>query len=146
MTGKFADQDDVASRFEGEFPSGRLDWVDVTIFDVENVLMGLVPSLRKTVDEINAQSAEVGDPDRIERVKALVCRKVLDLFRNPDGAVQVSQTMEQDSATRSYGFYRDDTRGRIAFTDAELDGVKLRRKRRTRFGTIGVAPWRVTCS
>ncbi len=137
--GKFVTSDDVVARFEGEFPSGRVAWAKWRIFDVENALMGLVPSLRKSLDEVNADSMRIGDPGRVDRVKALVADKVLALFRNPDGAASVAQSMEQDSTTRTYGFYRDDTRGRIAFTDAELDSVKIHKKR-SQIGTMFAAP------
>ena len=46
--GKFVTSDDVVARFEGEFPSGRVAWAKWRIFDVENALMGLVPSDRKS--------------------------------------------------------------------------------------------------
>jgi hypothetical protein len=144
---KFVEQADVTSRFEGEFPDDRLGWVDVRILDVENALMGLVPSLRKPVADITADSAARGDPGRLDRVTTLVADKVLDLFRNPDPRVaQVSQTMEQDTVSRSYA--RDSARAGsvISFTEAELDSVRLRPKRRSKIGSIPVDPWRITCS
>jgi hypothetical protein len=45
--GRFADLDDVTSRFEGIIPSDREDWVETRITDVEAVLTGLVPSLEE---------------------------------------------------------------------------------------------------
>ncbi len=106
--GKFVSSDDAVARFEGTFPPGRVPWLKFRIFDVENALMGGdVPSLRKTLPDIIEASAAAGDPDRVERVKQLVVDKVLGLYRNPDGATQVSQTMEQDTTSRSYGFYQD---------------------------------------
>ena len=54
--GKLIDQEDVTNRFEGTFPDARLDWVKVRIVDVENALMGLVPSLRKPLADIAADS------------------------------------------------------------------------------------------
>lgn len=137
---KFATEDDVTERFEGEFPSDRSDWVTLRIIDVENALMGLVPSLRKPLDEITAASEAIGDPGRLNRVRALVADKVLDMFRNPDGARQTSQTMGELSESRSYGSGRGAT---ITFSDAELALVKLRKKR-SRVGTLHVAPFRVT--
>jgi hypothetical protein len=47
--GRFADLDDVTSRFEGIIPSDREDWVETRITDVEAVLTGLVPPWRKTI-------------------------------------------------------------------------------------------------
>lgn len=141
--GKFVDSDEVVARFEGTFPDNRVTWLKWRIGDVENQLMGLVPSLRKTLDEINADSAAVGDPGRLDRVKALVADKVLDIYRNPDPRMsQMSQTMEQDTVSRSY--VRSNAGTTISFTDGELAGVKLRKKR-SRIGTIDVAPWRLPC-
>lgn len=136
--GKFATRDDVTGRFEGAFPSGRLAWVDLRIADVESELMYQVPSLRKTIDDIATESAQAGDDDRLNRVKRLVADKVLDLYRNPQGPVnQVTRTMPDISTSRSLD--RDPTRGRVQFSQAELDSVRLRRQR-PRFGTIRVAP------
>jgi len=139
--GKFAEVDDVTGRYEGDFPADREDWVALRIGDVESELMGQVPSLRKPIDQVNADSAAVGDPDRINRVKALVCEKVLDLYRNPGGTTSQSTTTPDITISKSYGYFQDNTRGKIAFSAAELDSVKLRR-RRSNFGTMTVAPWR----
>jgi len=142
--GKFAEIDDVTGRYEGAFPDGYAGsggWIDLRIGDVESELMGQVPSLRKTLAEINADSAAVGDPDRINRVKTLVCEKILDLYRNPRGATSQSTTTPDISITNSYGYFQDRTRGKIAFSPGELDSVKLK-KRRSNFGTVHVAPWR----
>ena len=59
---KFAELLDVVGRYEGTIPADRHTWVELRIADVENDLMGLVPSLRKPVSEINADSAAAGDP------------------------------------------------------------------------------------
>ncbi|WP_458317113.1 hypothetical protein [Mycolicibacterium brisbanense] len=136
---KFVHPDDIAARFEGTIPAPQLvtnppGRVQLLIEDVESTLIGFVPSLAAPADQV--------DPDRLRRVKALVCAKVLQLYRNPDGANQVSQTMEQDTVSRSY--YRDTMRGLVSFTPEELDGVRLRTKR-SKFGTVPVAPWRPTC-
>lgn len=142
--GKFADIDDVIGRYEGVLPDSYADdngWIDLRIGDTESALMGQVPSLRKPLDQIVADSIGVGDPDRVNRVKSLVCEKVLDLYRNPGGATSQSTTTPDITISKSFGYYQDTTRGKIAFSAAELDSVKLRR-RRSRFGTISVAPWR----
>lgn len=131
---KFASVSDVTSRFEGTFPADREGWVQLRIEDVEAELMARVPSLRVPVVEIA--------PDRLRQVKRLVADKVLDLYRNPDGASQVSQTMQQDTMSRSYS--RDAYRGKIAFTDDELASVRLKTKR-PRFGTATIAPWSPPC-
>ncbi|ETB15627.1 hypothetical protein O983_28140 [Mycobacterium avium 09-5983] len=60
--GKFASRNDVTARFEGTIPDGRLPWVDVRIGDVESELMFQVPSLRKPIDQIQADSVNAGDP------------------------------------------------------------------------------------
>lgn len=138
---KFAEIDDVTARFEGEMPSERTDWVETAIGDVEQALMGLVTSLRKPIADIDADSVAAGDLGRLERVKSLVCHKVLDLFRNPDRSQSQSQSMGEFSVTRSYyGRYGSGNSAVISFTDAELDSVKLRRKR-SAVGTMFVAPW-----
>lgn len=131
---KFVHPDDVAARFEGAIPGDKLPRVQLLIEDVESTLIGLVPSLAVPADQV--------DPDRLLRVKALVCAKVLELYRNPDGASQTSQAMESMSVTRSY--YRDISRGSISFTEAELRTVQLRTKR-SKFGTVPIGPWRVGC-
>lgn len=131
---KFVHPDDVAARYEGVIPAEKQARVQVLIEDVESTLIGLVPSL--------AVSANQVDPDRLLRVKALVCTKVLELYRNPDGASQTSQAMESMTVSRSY--YRDTTRGAIFFTEAELRTVQLRTKR-SKFGTVPIGPWRVGC-
>lgn len=138
--GKFVTVDDVTGRYEGEFPAERLDWVALRIADVEAELMGQVPSLRKPRDVIDAESAAAGDPGRLDRVKTLVCSKVLELFRNPDGAAQISRTMPDLSSSRAYGYFRDETRGRVAFIATELDSVRLH-ARRLKFGTITIGSW-----
>lgn len=136
---KFVHPNDVAARFEGTIPSEQLATypparVQLLIGDVEAMLIGLVPSLAVSVDQI--------DPDRVRRVEALVCSKVLELYRNPGGASSETKTIDDVTATRSY--WRDSDRGRIAFTPDELDSVRLR-TRRQRFGTIFIDPGRLTC-
>lgn len=140
--GKFATQDDVTSRFEGTFPSDRLDWVTLRIGDVESELMYQVPSLRKTIDEIGADSAADNDQDRLNRVRNLVANKVLDLFRNPSGPVNQQSTTTPDITTLR-SFAPDPTRGKVQFTNAELDGVR-RHTQRARFGTIQIQPGIIT--
>ncbi|MDP7703184.1 MULTISPECIES: hypothetical protein [unclassified Mycobacterium] len=135
--GKFATQDDVTSRFEGDFPSNRLAWVVKRIIDVEDELMFQVPSLRKDAAAIDAESEAAGDPDRRQRVVRLVADKVLDLYRHPDGANQLTRTMPDITVSRTFG--ADPTRGRVQFTSDELDRVRLH-TRRTKFGTITIQP------
>lgn len=140
--GKFATQDDVTSRFEGTIPSNRLAWVTKRIGDVESELMFQVPSLRKSVPEIDAESTAAGDEDRLNRVKSLVADKVLDLYRNPEGASQRSTTTPDITTSRAW-YAADATRGRVQFTPAELDKVRMP-SRRPRFGTIMIQPGFIT--
>jgi hypothetical protein len=140
--GKFATRADVTGRFEGTIPSNRLAWVDLRIGDVEGELMFQVPSLRKSLDDIAADSVLAGDPDRLKRVTSLVADKVLDLYRNPGGPTTQHSTTTPD-VTVSRAWAVDATRGRVQFTAAELDSVRLH-TRRQRFGTIQVDPGLVT--
>jgi hypothetical protein len=141
--GKFASQADVTGRFEGTIASNRLPWVNLRIGDVESELMFQVPSLRKTVDEITAESTVAGDPDRLNRVKVLVCEKVLDLYRNPGGPTTQHSTTTPDITISRAWAAGDPTRGRVQFTPAELDKVRVH-TRRQKFRTIQVDPGLVT--
>lgn len=141
--GKFALYDDVAGRFEGSIPSDRQDRIKQRILDVEYELMGKVPSLRKPVDQIDAESADAGDPDRRKRVTTLVADKVLDLYRHPDRS-ENQRAITTPDITTSRSWSSDGTRGRVAFSEDELDSVRLRKQRRSRFGTVSVAPFAPT--
>lgn len=120
---KFADQADVTSRFEGTFPSDRLAWVDVRIGDVENALMGVIPELRKPLTEIQERAEARGDAGYVDRVITLVCDKVLQLYRNPSGAVQRSQTI--DDVSESWSLYRPTSQATISFSSDELASVQF---------------------
>lgn len=142
--GKFATQVDVTGRFEGNIPDNRLAWVTLRIGDVEGELMFQVPSLRNTIDQITADSEAAGDPGRLQRVAKLVADKVLDLYRHPDpGETQLTRTMPDITASRTWS--PDTTRGRVQFTDCELDSVRLISPR-PRFGSIMVKPGHATRS
>lgn len=141
--GKFATQDDVDDQFEGTIPSNRSDWVQAKIGVVERELMYQVPSLRKPMDQITADSIAAGDPDRVARVKDVVCDKVLDLYRNPGGAKTQHSTTTPD-VTVSDAWRPDATQGVVQFTAAQLDKVRLH-TRRQRFGSIMVDPGFITC-
>jgi hypothetical protein len=140
--GKFATQDDVTGRFEGSFPSSRLAWVTLRIGDVESELMYQVPSLRKSINDIQADNEAAGDTDRLNRVRNVVANKVLDLFRNPRGP-QTQQSTTTPDITTLDAFSPDPTRGRVQFTVAELDSVRLH-TRRQRFGSIMIQPGHIT--
>jgi hypothetical protein len=135
--GVFAQISDVANRYvEGTLPSNLTvedGWVDLRIKDVENELMGLVPSL----DGANPDQLE---PSRLGRVVALVSDKVLDLYRNPQRAKQLTQAMGDMNigSTLSNGFD-----AMIDFTDEELNRVRIRTQR-ARFGTAILTPWKVS--
>lgn len=137
--GKFVTSDDVVARFEGTFPSGRVTWLKHRILDVENELLGEVPSLRT----IDVASTDEVVKIRIGRVRSLVIEKVLELYRNPDGSASRSQTM--DGFTESTVFSRDFTsKAALSFTEEELNRVRVRKRHRAKLGTFSVAPERIS--
>lgn len=140
---KFVTVDEAVARYEGVFPTDRTAWLTWRLFDVENALMGLVPSLRKPIDVIEADSEAAGDPGRLDRVKSLIVDKVLQLFRNPGNANQESQTVDDVTIARS--FYRTSTTTGFAFSDDELAQVRLRSRKRSKIGSLPIDPWRITC-
>lgn len=141
--GQFVTSDDVVARFDGVFPSDRVTWVKWRILDAENELVRLVPSLQ-TIN-VNA------DPDssegrRVRSVRTLIVDKILDLHYNPRGSTSVTSGMDGFSTT--YGYAQNRTSGRgagIAFTEEDLNRVRLPKRRRPKIGTYGVAPWNVPC-
>lgn len=139
-SGKFVTHHEVAARFEGTISESRIPWLKWRIVDVENELMGEVPSLRKSLVEITADSVAVGDPGRPARVKTLVIEKVLDLYRNPDRKTSTTSGMDGFTETTGYSQHRNPDRPVIAFSEAELDRVRLPKRRRPKLGTYGVAP------
>lgn len=139
--GKFVTVDEAEARYEDVFPSERRQWLMWRIFDTENALMGLVPSLRKPLVDIIADSTAAGDPGRVDRVKSLVIEKALGMFRNPTGVQQYTQTV--DDVTESRSFYKGSVA--IGFTEDELNQVRLRTRKRSKLGSIPIDPWRITC-
>lgn len=134
--GIFAQISDVESRYiEGALPddvTAAGGFIDLRIGDVEDQLIGLVPSLDgATPDEL--------DPRRLGRVVGLICDKVLDLYRNPGRAKSFGQAMGDLNMTKtsSNGF-----NAMIDFTDEELNRVRLRTPR-ARFGTATVPPFKI---
>lgn len=128
--GKFAELSDVENRYEGDFPSDRDAWATTRIGDVEADLILMVPSLGVPVDQIGAT--------RLQRVKALVADKVLDLYRNPErsrtrtlAAGPFTEAITSDNGPRSPRGY---------FTDDEVRNVRLRTKR-SNLGIARVAPF-----
>lgn len=109
--GVYASFEDVADRYEGELPEDREAWIEARIDDVEAELVGLVPSLA-------GDSVLESDPARAARVRRLICEKVLALFRNPDGAMAVSNTAGQFAQTRTLS--RAPLGSWLSFTDQEL--------------------------
>lgn len=128
--GRFVDQGDVVGRYEGDFPTGRLAWVDLRIDDVEADLVLMVPSLAVSVTQI--------DPTRLQRVKSLVADKVLDLYRNPERARSRTETAGPYSDATTFDSGRASPRG--YFTDDEVRNVRLHPKR-SNLGVARVQPF-----
>ena len=103
------------------------------ITDVEFQLMGLVPSLDGATPSQLTTS-------RLGRVVGLVCDKVLDLYRNPQRYTQRAQAMGDINESTSFGRNFTPT---IAFTDDELEPVRLRTQR-PRFGSAKITPWKIS--
>lgn len=141
---KFTTIDEVMARFEGDFPVTRVTWLTWRLFDIENALMGLVPSLRKPLVDIEADSASAGDTTRLDRVKSLISDKVLQMYRNPFGGSLSQQTQVVDDVQESRT-YRGTSSAAIAFDDDELAQVRLRSRKRSKIGSIPIDPWRITC-
>nr|WP_152665934.1 hypothetical protein [Mycobacterium sp. UM_NZ2] len=144
--GMFVTPEDVIGRFEGNFPKHRIPWLALRIGDVENELIGEVPSLAEL--DVNADpkspNREVrAAARRVGRVRTLVIDKLLDLFRNPDGATTVSDAHEGISSSRSYAGrqYAGTGETGISFTEAELNRVRVRKPQRPKIGNYGVSPW-----
>lgn len=134
--GRFVTFEAVQARFEKTISSNRVDSVKWRIFDVENELLGEVPSLRDL-------DPDTGDEVRVGRVQSLIIDKVLELYRNPGGASSISQAMGDLSST--HGYRRDGSGPRlgIQFTEEELARVRPPRRRRPKLGTFGVRPFQV---
>src|SRR4029078_10169917 len=108
------------------------------IEDVEGQLIGLVPSLDATVEEI---AAEPRGPNRLRNAKSLVVGKVLELRRNPAGAAQINQSM--DGFNADFGTRSRATSQEVWFSEQELDSVRRRTvKRRIGMIPVGPGPWR----
>jgi hypothetical protein len=129
--GKFVDNADVTGRYEGTFPSDRMTWLTTRIDDVEADLMLMVPSLNV------ADVAQIA-PARLQRVKALVADKVLELYRNPERARSRTDTAGPYSDTTTFDSGRAATRA--YFTDDEVRNIRLHAKR-SNLGVARVKPW-----
>lgn len=138
---RYAHPDDVNVRYvEGTIPASArstspVGKIQTRIIDVEDALIGLVPSL--DVDPATL-------PERRRRaVQALVCDKVLELYRNPSRSSSRSQSM--DGFTESTVFSREsEKKATIAFTAEELNRVRASTRRRN-LGMARVAPWMRPC-
>lgn len=129
--GKFAVLDDVTTRYEGDFPAEREDWVELRITDVEADLVLMVPSLDEPVDQISSA--------RLARAKALVADKVLELYRNPERARTRTQGAgPYNESVTSYDSGKTPAKG--YFTDEEVATLRLRSKR-TNLGVARVKPF-----
>jgi hypothetical protein len=126
--GKFVQPADVTDRYEGDFPSGRTTWLTKRIDDVEADLILLVPSLN--VDDVD----QIG-PTRLQKVKALVADKVLELYRNPERAKTRTQAAGPYNESTTYDTGNGKTPPKGYFTDAEVATLRLGRKR----SNLGVA-------
>lgn len=145
---RFVTVDDVTERFEGNWPSDRNDWLELRIDDVENELISEVPALARInigADAASTDPVEAAAGRRVGRVRTLIIEKVLELFRNPDGAVTIADSMDGIHSSRSYSgrLYAGSASSGIVFTDAELNRVRLRKPRRPNIGTYATAPWRL---
>ncbi|MCX2931403.1 hypothetical protein ORI20_14050 [Mycobacterium sp. CVI_P3] len=147
--GKFVTFAQVEARFEGgSFPADRASIVKWRILDVEDELMGLVPSLREldpTADPESSDPVVAAAGVRVGKVQRLVIDKVLDLYRNPDGATSVNSGMDGFNEVRGYSQNRKRSGVGITFTDEELNRVRLPRRKRPPLGTLGARPWGVPC-
>lgn len=112
---KFAEFSDVEARYEGDIPGDRAEWVELRLTDAESELIGLVPSLTADISTL--------DVDRVARVKRLICDKVLALYRNPDGALTISNTEGPWSESRTLPGSRVEPGSWVNFTDQELRRV-----------------------
>lgn len=146
MTSRYVTPDAVTDRFEGNFPSDRDDWLVLRIGDVENELISEVPSLATldvTADPYSPDPVVAAVGRRVGRVRTLIIDKVLELFRNPDGAITVSDGFDGITSSRSYSgrLYAGSGSSGISFTEDELNRVRLRKPQPTKLGTYGVSPW-----
>lgn len=139
--GVFAQIVDVQNRdVEGLLTSTATEsggWVDTRITDVENELMGLVPSL----DGTTLQQVQDGaiEASRLGRIVSLVCDKVLDLYANPRRLKQLGQAMADINTTSTMSNSFD---AAIDFTEEELNRIRVRTQR-ARFGTAKVPPFKI---
>lgn len=129
--GKFAQLTDVTNRYEGDFPADREAWVGVRIGDVEADLILMVPSLAADVDQI--------DPTRLDRAKALVADKVLELYRNPERArTRTEGAGPYNETMTTYDSGKAPAKG--YFTDDEVATLRLR-SAAANLGTAYIKPF-----
>lgn len=130
--GVYAEFSDVSARYEDEMPDDRQTWVELRIDDAEAELFGLIPGLA-------SGSVAISDPPRATRVRRLICDKVLALYRNPDGALTVSNTMGSLSESRTLPGSRLQSGSWVAFTDEELARVGY--STTTSAGSVALRAW-----
>lgn len=147
--GKFVTSDDVVARYEGNFPSGRVTWLKWRILDVESELMNMVPSvaaLSVDADPDPGVYPATAEGRRVRSVRTLVIDKVLEMFRNPDKFQSKISTMDGLSESRTYQASKDGpSSAGVEFTEAELNRVRIRKKRRPAIGNYGVRPFGIPC-
>lgn len=146
--GRFVTSAAVTARFAGEFPANRAEWVKWRILDVENELMRRVPSLADidvTADPLSADPVEAGVGRRVHSVRTLVIDKVLEMYGRAQaqatskGGTSLTSDMDGFRTTIGFGQNRDGSSGGaagVAFSEDELNRVRLPRRRRPTFGSI----------
>lgn len=128
--GRFVEPVDVTDRYEGDFPSNRSTWLTKRIDDVEADLVLMVPSL--DVEDVSQIA-----PARLQKVKALVADKILDLYRNPERARTFTQGAGPYNESRTYDNGKSVPKG--YFTDEEVANLRLR-KQRSNLGVAHIKP------
>lgn len=131
--GRFVEADDVKNRYEGVIPDDRSTWLTTRIDDVEADLILMVPSLGvEDVDQIA--------PARLQKVKAVVADKVLELYRNPERARTRTQAAGPYNESTTYDSGGGKSVSRGYFTDDEVANLRLPRTHRSNLGVARVKP------
>jgi hypothetical protein len=146
--GKFVTAGDVTARFEGNFPSNRVTWLKWRIIDVESELMNQVPSIANLdvlTDPDPAFYPTTAEGRRVRAVRGLVIDKVLEIFRNPNKYQSHTSTFDGQSSSYTLSGSKDESNAGVEFTAAELNRVRVKKKRRSSIGNYGVTPFGVPC-
>ncbi len=123
--GVFATRTDLLASYEGELTERQMVWAETKIVEAEALLMTQVPRL--AVDPATLPALVKANATRA------VCAAVLRVVRNPAGVAYQAAggytTRLSDKAST----------GELFFTPEELAPL---RKRRRRYGVVGIAPVR----